>query len=162
MYTEKIWEQQEGEGQKLYSAFQIYLKNRNVEMTAKTLNKSATYIRNLAAKFDWKARAAEFDKSLLEETRQELKRELAQVFKQQWLDCSELREKAIDALRQKDLKTASFKTINEIFHTASQLQLKLAEQLDLFNADSGNDKQLEIRIIPATSPAFEEGEVQNV
>lgn len=98
----KIWEQQEGEGQKLFQYFQIYLKTRNAEKVAKEVNKSATYIRNLAAKFDWKTRAAEFDKSLLEETRQELKRELAKVFKQQWLDCTELQKKAIDALGEKD------------------------------------------------------------
>lgn len=161
MYNEKIWEQQEGEGQKLYSAFQIYLKNRNVEMTAKTLQKSASYIRTIAAKFDWKTRAAEFDKSLLEETRQELKRELAQFFKQQWLDCTELQKKAIDALRQKDLKNASFKSLNEIYHSAAQLQLKLADQLKLFDDEAVEDKNIEIRIVPASEPVFE-GEMQNV
>ena len=147
----EIWQQQEGESNRIYSAFTCYLKCRNMEKVAKTLNKSENYVRNLAARQNWKARAAEFDASILEETRQELKKELAQNLKNQWKDCTELQGAAIEALRAKDLSKAGFRSLNEIYHSAAVLQLKLLETFKIL--DEGNDsKNLTINIIPRNKP----------
>lgn len=148
----EIWKQQRGEGDKVYNAFKCYLKCRNIENVSKTLNKSISYTRNLASKHEWRRRAAEFDAALFEEARQEIKAELSQVLRRRWSDCAELQEAAIEALRAKDLRAASFKSLNEIYHTAAQLQLKLLETFKILDDDAGDNQNLTINIVPRSVP----------
>ena len=57
----KVWERQEGETEKAYSAFKIYLEmpERNLTKLAKHLSKTRQNISNWANKYDWESRAAQ-------------------------------------------------------------------------------------------------------
>lgn len=145
----EIWRQQGGEGDKAFNAFRCYLKLGSVEKVAKELNLSAKYVQNQMARHEWRARRRAYLDSLLEQARQEMKAELTQMLKTQWRDCAELQAAAIAALRKKDLAAAGFRSLNEIYHSAAQLQLKIIEQLDLFGGgDEDDSKQLKINIVP--------------
>ena len=116
------WEQQEGEKIKQYQAFQCYLETRSVKKVAEMLNLSEARIRRLMTQNDWKYRAAKFDFSVIEEARQEVKRKFTNKLIERWERCEELQQRAFEALKQKDLTNASFKSLNEIYHSAAQLQ----------------------------------------
>ena len=143
----KIWDRLEDENAQKFFLFQHYLQTRSIEKVAKKFEKSISYIRNLAGKYCWRERAAEFDCSLIEDARAEIKSKLAANLLRQWTDCTELQQSAISALRAKDLSKASFKSLNEIYHSAAQLQFKLAENLKLLEREPKKD-ELTINIVP--------------
>ena len=151
------WERQQGEGEKIFRAFTLYLTCRSIEKVAKELNKSRNYIRRICSEWNWKERTADFDKSILESTRQELKLKVAERFKKQWEDCALMQEKVIQTFEKRDFEKCSFKSLNEIYFSAAQLQMKILETLKILE-DVDGDKNLTINIIPATR----KGEMKNV
>lgn len=153
------WEQQEGEKLNQYQAFRIYLETRSVAKCSEMTNLSESQIRRLMSKNDWKYRAAKFDASLIDEARQEVKRKFTSKLMERWEHCDELQQRAFEALKARDLTKASFKSLNEIYHSAAQLQLKTAELMKIFDADAEPDKNIEIRIVSAEKPKTQqEGE----
>ena len=148
----QIWLQQEGESGKAYDAFKIYLETRNVKKVAETLQKSYSYTRDLAARNNWRERCRAFDSFNIEEARQKIIQAAANRLWANWLACHELQEAALAALRLKDLTKASFKSLNEIFHSAFQAEMKLLEANKIFDYSDGNDNNLTINIIPVSKP----------
>lgn len=140
------WDQQENEGGKPYQAFLEYLKVRSYEKVAQRLGKSPAYIKKIAAQWQWRARASEFDKAAVEAAQEQLKADLAQVVLTQWKNSIELQASAMKAFREKDFAKASFKSLNEIYSAASAQILKLAEQFKLFEENPAQD--LTIQILP--------------
>lgn len=142
------WERREGESEKHYHAFKLYLETRDAQKCSEMTNLSVSHIRRLMAKNDWKYRAAKFDSSLMEEARQEIKRNFASKMIERWKICDELQQRAFEALQKKDLSKASFKTLNEIFHSAVQLQLNLADKLKFWEEKQETPQNFVINIIP--------------
>lgn len=157
---QKSWERRADENATFFNYFNCYLQNGgDVEKTAEALKKSVTHIRNLAARYEWRERRAVFNESLMEAARADLKQELINKLRLQWRNCDLLQDAALKALLSRDLCKASFKSLNEIYHSAAQLQLKLADELKLFEPnETGEDNNLTIRIVRASK----EGAAENV
>ena len=146
----KPYDRLAGESDKSYSAFKLYLFKRNYADIAKTLQVTDSHIRNLAAKFDWRERADSYDAEILSQAAAQMKAELAEKLLGQWQATTKLQDSALTALLDKDLSRCSYRSLNEIFHSAAQLQLKLVDLLGLLQPKTNDSNNLEIRIIPVT------------
>lgn len=150
--TEKIWERRESEGDAAWQAFLVFLHgNRNCENVAKELQKTPQHVRRLASKYDWRERAIAYDNSLLEETRQELRRQMAIDFQRRWQDFTELANLAADALRAK-IQSASPRTLCEILISSTEKQLAMTDKLKILDEADADDQQLTINIVAAGEP----------
>lgn len=139
------WERQEGEGEKVYQAFMEYLSCRSYEKVADRLKKSPAYIKKIAGVWKWRSRAAEYDKSLLEEARAQMKAEITQALMGQWRNALELQGLTMAAFREKDFSKASFKSLNEIYSASVALQMKLIDQFKLLEDTGENQMEIVIR-----------------
>lgn len=76
MDTDKnIWDKQNGESEKAYQAFCVFLdmgSDRTVDGVAKKLSKSRQLMTRWCATYKWRDRAAAYDNSIMEETREEV------------------------------------------------------------------------------------------
>lgn len=144
------WYRQPDETDSAWTAFQTYLNGeRNCEKVAEKLRKSPQHIRRLAGRYDWRDRARRYDNSILEETRRELRRQLATSFLNRWRDLDELAALAADELRAK-VHSATPRTLAEILEMATEKQLATVDKLKLLEVTDSEDRQLEIRIVAAT------------
>lgn len=137
-----------------WKAFLAYLENRNAAKCAELIGKSQSTINRWSARFSWKERARQYDNALLEETRQELRRRLANSFLRRWQDYDELAAAAADALRAK-ITSATPRTLNEILTAATEKQLAMIDKLRVLE-DTDNAGALEIRIVDATGGEISE------
>lgn len=150
---DEIWKRQQGEPEKAFSAFLKFLLmegGRTFVKVAELCGCSESLIRRWADRYDWRKRTRAYDNSKLDEVRQRVIQEQSARIMQQWLDCVALQTAAMTAFRAKDLSKASFKSLNEIYHAACERQAKLLEYLGVNGTDKGDDKNLTIKIIPAT------------
>ena len=125
----KIWERQEGETEKAYSAFKMYLEmpERNLTKLAKHLSKSRQNISNWACKYDWKSRAAAYDLSIFEDVRKANVDSLKVSIKRKNAIADKLEEKALAALENLNLSRISGRTIVEMLTLSNALRNEAAE-----------------------------------
>lgn len=145
-----IWERQQGEGDQAWQAFLAYLHgNRSCEKVAKELQKTPQHIRRLAARFDWRERARQYDNAALKAAQAELKHRLALTFTERWRQLDELANLAIDQLRTK-IQQASPRVLNEIITSSIERQLAMTDKLKILDEADADDKNLTITIVAAT------------
>lgn len=148
----KPYEQQDGESCAAFEAFKIFLQERCVKSVAETIQKSYTATRRLASRYNWAERCRAFDADALEITRQTISRNLANNILELWTDCLELQDLAFDAAQKKEWKSASLRTLNEVYQAAFERQLKILELLKLSNDATADDQRtLTININPKTT-----------
>lgn len=126
-----IWERQQGESDRDFAAFSLYLQNRNYEEVAKKCNKNAAHIRRLASKNNWRERARAYDNSIMEEVRQSISKRYANFVKRQWEGNEIILDKIYDVLAKRDFNSAGARTLNELVATLTQGQKEIAELLKL-------------------------------
>lgn len=143
------WEQQPAESKQHFDAFRLYLESRNIKIVAASIQKSYSHTRNWASRFNWTARARDFDNFNLEQARQKVVKDLSKCLLKNWTDNNDLQSSALDALKQKDLSKCSFRTLAEIYHAAFERQIELLNVFKVLD-DTGADKELTINIIPRT------------
>lgn len=137
----KIWERQPGETEKAYSAFKIFLEmeDRSILKVAKWLSVTVQNIRKWANKYNWLERAAAYDSSIVERTRQ-LKIEAIKESLQRKIGIADkLEQKALKALEEISLSRISGRTIVEMLTLANQLRNEVYEtelKLDESNDDT--------------------------
>lgn len=146
----KSWEQQPSESGANFNAFQKFLELRCVKSVAKVIQKTYSSTRRTASKFDWARRARDFDNFNLEQARQKIVKDLAAHLIQNWTQNDQLQAAAFDGINAKDLSRCSFKTLNEILHSAFERQIKLLEVFKVFDSVAADDDRnnLTIRIVP--------------
>lgn len=133
----KEWERLPDESDAAFTAFKCYLElsERSAEKVSKELKKSASLIYRWAKQFNWKERARAYDNSILEDVRNDIRRTISREIKRQWKDSIDFQILAGNALRAKDMSKSSFKSINEIYHSARQAQWELYERLKIDELD---------------------------
>lgn len=147
----EIWLRQPNESEQAFSAYKIYLlEHRSCEEVAQRLHKTPNHVRRLKAKYDWERRAAAWDKSIFEEVRGEFRRQVGERLMTQWNSCAELQAAACAALNQKNLASASVRSLNEVFATTANLQHKIIDALKLLEFEEGDadNRQLTVNIVP--------------
>ena len=125
----KIWERQEGETEKAYSAFKIYLQmpERSVQKVSDFLGKYPTLIRRWANKYDWKNRAAAYDSSVFDSVRKANVSSLKVSIKRKTYVADKLEEKALDALENLNLSRISGRMIVEMLTLSNILRNEASE-----------------------------------
>ena len=125
----KIWERQEGETEKAYSAFKIYLQmpERSVQKVSDFTGKYPTLIRRWANKYDWKNRAAAYDSSIFDSVRKANINSLKVSIKRKNDIASKLEEKALTALESLNLSRISGRIIVEMLTLSNSLRNEAAE-----------------------------------
>ena len=125
----KVWERQEGETEKAYSAFKIYLEmpERSVQTVSKKLQKCSQLIGRWANKYDWKSRAAAYDSSIFDSVRKANINSLKVSIQRKNNIASKLEEKALTALESLNLSRISGRTIVEMLTLSNQLRNEAAE-----------------------------------
>lgn len=148
----KPYEQQDGESCAAFEAFKIFLQERCLKKVSERTQKSYTATRRLSSKYNWAERCRAFDADALETTRRMICRNLANDISELWTDCLELQDLAFDAAQKKEWNSASLRTLNEIYQSAFERQLKILELLKLPNDATADDQRtLTINIIPKTT-----------
>ena len=145
----KSWNRLENESDAAFEAFKIYLEldERSIEKVSKALSKSASLIYRWASQYNWRERARDFDNSILEDVRQEIKRSLSREIKRQWKESIALQRLSFEALSVKDMSKASFKSLNEIYNSARQAQWEIVDRLKLDETDDN----IKIEIVDASA-----------
>ena len=125
----KVWERQEGETEKAYSAFKLDLKmpERSIQTLSKNLQKSPQHIGTWARKYDWKSRAAAYDSSIFDSVRKATINSLKVSIQRKNNIASKLEEKALTALESLNLSRISGRTIVEMLTLSNQLRNEAAE-----------------------------------
>lgn len=125
----KAWERQEGETEKAYSAFKIYLEmpERSRGKVAKSLKKDQSLIGRWANKYDWERRAAAYDSSIFDSVRKANINSLKVSIQRKNNIASKLEEKALTALESLNLSRISGRTIVEMLTLSNQLRNEAAE-----------------------------------
>ena len=133
-----IWERQSGETEKAYSAFKVYLEmeDRSLQKVTESLQKNATLIRRWASKNDWKNRAAAYDSSIVESTRQLKIAAIKESLRRKVGIADKLEQKALKALEEISINRISGRTIVEMLTLANQLRNEVYEtELKLDGSD---------------------------
>lgn len=144
----KSWNRLENESDAAFEAFKIYLEldERSYAKVGQKLGKSKTLIDRWGKQYDWQERARDFDNSILEDVRQEIKRSLSRAIKRQWKESIALQRLSFDVLSTKDMSKASFKSLNEIYNSARQAQWDIVDRLKLDETDDN----IKIEIVDAS------------
>ena len=144
----KSWNRLENESDAAFEAFKIYLEldERSLQKVANLLHKNGAVIRRWASQYNWRERARDFDNSILEDVRQEIKRSLSREIKRQWKESIALQRLSFEALSVKDMSKASFKSLNEIYCSARQAQWDIVDRLKLDETDDN----IKIEIVDAS------------
>ncbi len=149
----KPWERLPDESGAAFAAFKCYLEldERNIQKVSTELSKSRQLITRWASEYDWKERAIAYDNSLLEDVRRDIRRMISREIKRQWQDSIEFQKLSAAALKKKDMSKGSFKSLNEIYHSARAAQWELYDRLKL----DENDDEIKIIIEDAGGDADE-------
>ena len=125
----KVWERQEGETEKAYSAFKIYLEmpERSIPKMYQKGHFSPSSIKKWARKYDWKSRAAAYDSSIFDSVRKANINSLKVSIQRKNNIASKLEEKALTALESLNLSRISGRTIVEMLTLSNQLRNEATE-----------------------------------
>ena len=134
----KIWERQPGETEKAYSAFKIFLEmeDRSISKVAKYLSVSVQNVRKWSSKYNWFERAASYDSSVVESTRQLKIAAIKESLRRKVGIADKLEQKALKALEEISINRISGRTIVEMLTLANQLRNEVYEtELKLDGSD---------------------------
>lgn len=124
METEKKpWDRQKGESSKAYPAFVIYLQmeNRSIQKVADLLSKNRQQLDKWANEFNWRERAAAYDSSIVEATRQDKISKLKEFNERKIRLASLMLDKSEEILNTISIKRGSFRAAVELGTAGNQM-----------------------------------------
>ncbi len=142
----KIWLRQEGESEKAFSAFKMYLETdeRTLKKVAEKCSKSVSLINRWSAEYDWKNRATAYDNANLEEMRQSFFKRYYTFLDKQFSTNEKLQARLIKALTEKDLDRISWRSLNEVWRGNFTEMINFAKELGLNEKSVDNTLTIEV------------------
>lgn len=141
----RLWERQDGETEKAFSAFKAYLEmeDRNVTSLAKRLSKSRQLLVNWKQKYNWQERCIAWDKSLQEIEYKTAVKERKKMAKRHIAIAMSMQAKAVEALKQIDVSKLTPGEIIRLFDTSVKIERLSRGEATFINSnkDDNNDKQ---------------------
>ena len=142
-----IWERQSGETEKAYSAFKIFLEmeDRSISKVAKYLSVSVQNVRKWSSKYNWFERAAAYDSSIVESTRQLKIAAIKESLRRKVGIADKLEQKALKALEEISISRISGRTIVEMLTLANQLRNEVYETEKLLDESQNETPMIVIK-----------------
>lgn len=119
------WERRPEESEKNYEAFWCYVSigtGRTFQEVAKRLSKSRVIIERWARANDWRNRAAAWDASIIEEAHEKAVKDYAAMIERHIKLGQLLQKNAVDGLKDRDLKKASFHSLVTMMNAGVQIE----------------------------------------
>lgn len=121
----KPWERQQGESEKAYEAFSLYLNmgaERTITAVVKELKKSRSLIDRWKVRWDWSERVREYDNDQERKAKKEAEKGLRDMYTRQTKIALSVQSKALKALEKLDPDTMSVKDIKEYIKIGTELE----------------------------------------
>lgn len=127
----KPWEQQEGESNKAFEAFTVYLEmgpERSVRAVGQKLDKSRTLIGRWSVTYGWVERAAAWDADILEKAHAAAVKKKAQMTERHLSISWALQDKAMEALKQTRPEDIDPKNLLAFLREATKMEREAREE----------------------------------
>ena len=146
--TEFSWDRQKGESERCYEQFLIYkeMKSRSMKMVAERLHLHPTAVRRNGAKWNWVARARDYDNYIEHE---KCKAEIARIRKmnaQQAAIGVLMQERALKGIKNIDVSKLSVKDLINLMIQGTSLERKARlSEIDTYQAKQEREHGIETK-----------------
>lgn len=145
----KPWDKREGESNKAYDAFSMYLEmsDRSVRKVADLLSKKRQQIYDWSKKFDWQERAAAYDSSVVEALRKDRIKRKKKIIQRLSEIGFLMVEKAEEAFKACNSQRITPRTATDMVDVASRVLVQMSEFEG--EEESVTDSTLTVNIVRA-------------
>lgn len=143
------WDKRKGESDRAYDAFSMYLEtnDRSYQKVGDLLSKSRQQISNWARKFDWTARAAAYDSSVVEALRKDKIKRIKKIAGKMDTVGNLMVDSAIEYFEKHGVSRCSCRSATEMADVGSRLVIQAIELES--GEENAADKTLTINIVSA-------------
>lgn len=146
---ERIWDRWEGESDKAYEAFQIYLNmgsERSLEKVNKECTKSVSLLKRWSSVYKWQERVTAYDNSIVEEARDAAVKETKKMVKRHINIAMKMQKKALEAMSNLNPREMKVTDIRDFIKLATDLERQNRLIIDDEENDDGLKESMTVRI----------------